>query len=373
LRAYSDVIRSIFEVIETSSFNICLDDQAPFGLTERWNQFLLSGTTNRWSDKSLQFVICANGASAILAEHSVIDGGTLEQLNGHLQRRLAEDVAATQLTNGHTRRAKHSLTSGHDHTYGIAQPNGLAKSESPPSFKRLQFEDVESFADEVDRVQKNFLQMTVPLAGEIGTYMFPSLSASLLRNRGYAPRAACQVAIQLAARIYFGEQVPSWETVSLRAFRRGRVDIIQTVLASMYAFCSTALQGQEDRSKLRSLFMAATQAHTNNVTRASRGLGFAGHMYALQEVVQEGETLPEIFSDPTYPRTRPAKLMTDCVDWNSGLVAEGGWVMSDPEHVWVHYEVLNDDLKLFVTAPVGCTEAFHRAFERAAAIALDFL
>jgi hypothetical protein len=202
--------------------------------------------------------------------------------------------------------------------------------------------------------------------------MFPSLSASLLRNRGYAPRAACQVAIQLAARIYFGEQVPSWETVSLRAFRRGRVDIIQTVLPSMYALFRCA--ARPGRSvKAAQPVMAATQAHTSNVTRASRGLGFAGHMYALQEVVQEGETVPEIFSDPTYPRTRPAKLMTDCVDWNSSPVAEGGWVMPDPEHVWVHYEVLNDDLKLFVKAPVGCTEAFHRAFERAAAIILDFL
>lgn len=385
----------VLEIIESSAFNICLDDDAPTGATERSNHFLLRGTTNGWSDKTLQFIVCANGASAILAEHTHIDGGILQQLNEHLYKRLTESTASTALTNGHGNTVEHVIsdsiatTNGHDGSNGYAATNGHELSNghaatnghgttsgdpkiAASSFHRLEFDSVPTLLNEARIIQRDFATMTAPLTSEIGIYAFPLLSATIFRDRGYAPRAACQVVIQLAARIYFGEQVPSWETVSLRAFHRGRVDIIQTVLPSMYKFCSAALQDSEPTldyySELRALFVAATQAHTVNVTRASRGLGFAGHFYALQEVLREDEDLPDIFADPTYQRTRPAKLMTDCADWTSGLMMDGGWVMPYPDHVWVHYEVMNEEAKLYVKAPVGCLTDFYQALERAAGI-----
>lgn len=315
----------------------------------------------------------------------------MQQLNEHLYRRLTENSGKLALTNGHGRSHEHKpLTSGamnqenglpnghavttkaaHGFLNGNSMTNGDPKIAGP-LFTRLQFENVPTLFTEAHLVQRNFLEMTTPLACEIGTYAFPSLSAAVFRGHGYAPRAACQVAIQLAALIYFGEKVPCWETVSLRGFHRGRVDIIQTVTPSMYNFCSAALQDPDfdfdQRGELRRLFAAATQAHTINVTRASRGLGFAGHFYALQEVLHEDEGLPDIFTDPTYQRTRPAKLMTDCTDWTAGFMLDGGWVMPHPDHVWVHYEVMNEEAKLFVKAPAGRLKDFSQSLQRAASI-----
>ena len=77
------------------------------------------------------------------------------------------------------------------------------------------------------------------------------------------------------------------------------------------------------------------------MTRISRGGGFASHLYALQEVIEEGEDLPLLFSDPTYANTRPRKIMTSSVPWQDSL-QEAGFVLPDPENLWIQYEVDND-------------------------------
>ncbi|KAF2464811.1 uncharacterized protein BDR25DRAFT_380712 [Lindgomyces ingoldianus] len=331
LRGASAANRDVLDTIEACAFAVCLDDDAPEGASERWRQFLLSSTTNRWSDKSLQFVICENGVSGIVAEHSIIDGGTLQQLNEHICKRLAENCSGTALTNSSL------LTNGHEFING----------HTPVAYRRLHFDLADKFIAEASRIQQRFKIITAPLACEVGNYRLRKMGAALFRGYGCAPRAGCQILIQLAARIYFGQQVPSWETVSMRSFRRGRVDIVQTVLPIVFRFCTAALKDRvNDQSlltEMRSLFLAAAQAHTVNVTRASRGFGFAGHLYALQEMRKGEEPALELFIDPTYQRTRPAKLMTDCTDWTNGLFQEGGWVMPDPEHVWIHYEVLDEE------------------------------
>lgn len=43
---------------------------------------------NRWSDKPLQFVVCANGVSAYVVKYSVIDASTLVKLAGPTKRAI---------------------------------------------------------------------------------------------------------------------------------------------------------------------------------------------------------------------------------------------------------------------------------------------
>ena len=124
----------------------------------------------------------------------------------------------------------------------------------------------------------------------------------------------------------------------MRSFHKGRVDIVQAVIPPVAAFCAAMCDSAVVASERRSLFHEAAKAYTNLVTRISRGRGFAHHLYALQEVCKDDEEIPQLFRDHIYAKTRPAKIMTDCVDWE-GAISEGAYAMSDPEHVWVHYEV----------------------------------
>ena len=101
----------------------------------------------------------------------------------------------------------------------------------------------------------------------------------------------------------------------MRTFQKGRVDIFQTVLPSVADFCAAMRDGDRSVSKpmLRRQFQEAYKNLTTTLTRVSRGWGFAAHLYALQEVVRRDEDTSLLFIDPTYSKTKPANLMTDCV------------------------------------------------------------
>ncbi|KAL9095179.1 MAG: hypothetical protein Q9165_002435 [Trypethelium subeluteriae] len=345
--------KAFLREIEACSFIVCLDDGSPSNSSDRWNQWLLSGASNRWSDKTTQIVVCENGVSGLVVEHSMIDGGTLEQLNEHICRRLAEYRAQSPLANGDGH-----LMNGHSHR--------------PAPFTELSFTLTSAIESHIERVQASYDAIVTPLACEVFNFTLSSFSEAFLRTYGVSPKAGAQLVIQLAARLYFGYSPPSWETVSMRPFHKGRVDIIQTALPEVVGFCQAALDAQIQPAEKRERLMNAAQAHTVNLVRASRGRGFAGHLYALQEVRMEGETEPCLFTDPVYSRTRPAKIMTDCTEWTNETFLEGGWVMPDPEHVWVHYEVGDGGCNFFIKTPktqaVVFTEKLKEAVNLVAAI-----
>ncbi|KAL9582994.1 MAG: hypothetical protein Q9212_002975 [Teloschistes hypoglaucus] len=56
--------------------------------------------------------------------------------------------------------------------------------------------------------------------------------------------------------------------------------------------------------------------------------------------------------DATYARTRPGKIMTDCTPFD-GAIMEGGFVMPDPDHIWIHYEVDDQSCRFSIKTPVG--------------------
>ena len=173
---------------------------------------------------------------------------------------------------------------------------------------------------------------------ELVYFFGTQFGSKYLRAKKCPPKTGYQLVIQLASLLYFGYQPPSWETISTRIFHKGRVDIIQVVLPAIAKFCASAQRDDMPVDIRRKLFYEAAKAHVNTATRISRGRGFAGHLYALQEVVQEEEEMPALFRDGTYSKTRPGKIMTDCTEGKSAL-QEGGFMMPDPEHVWVHYQV----------------------------------
>ena len=69
------------DIIESSSFIVCLDDARPVTLEERARQYWHGDGTNRWFDKPCQFIINENGTSGFLGEHSMMDGLPTLRLN----------------------------------------------------------------------------------------------------------------------------------------------------------------------------------------------------------------------------------------------------------------------------------------------------
>ena len=325
--------RRLLQIIEEAAFVVCLDESSPKNATERHSTYLYGHPGARWSDKSTQFVVCKNGTSAYICDHATLDGGTLLQLNQRLRRAIFEyQPESPRLTDKPIQVTKSSVS-----PLGSFLTNELIDGYVS---KTLQF-----FASNSKRV-------------ELLNHRQSILGSKFLRSHQYAPKSGYQLIIQLAALRYFGYQPPSWETVQMRSFRNGRAGMYQAVLPSVAGFCAamqeradlptpsqqststTRTRKENELSQKRSLFDSAAKQHASLLATVYRGHGFTHHLYALQEVVnlEQGETMPSLFTDPTYARTRPAKLMTDCAEWMENI-QEGGFAMPDPDFVLVHYEI----------------------------------
>jgi hypothetical protein len=304
---------AFIKIVEAASFIVCLDDASPTGSTECFNQYLLSTSSNRWSDKSLQLVVCSNGLAGTVVEHSMLDGGSVEQLHAALINSVEAPIQIQSAQQGEIKLR-------------------------PGAHNRLSVEINDEIAKDIRRIEQTHSAISASMPSEVKHYSLSQFGGVFLRSHGCAPKTGWQITIQLASYIYFGYLQPSWETVTLRSFHKGRVDIIQAVQPSVFSFCSAALDSVISNSKKRLLFEEAAREYTATIMKASRGKGFVGHLYALQEVCEKDEKLPTLFEKGgMYSKTRPGKLMTDSVQ--SSLNREAGWVMPDPEHVLVHYEV----------------------------------
>ena len=331
--------KDALETIEAAAFVICLDDSSPATPTERCNTLLLGDPRNRWSDKTLQFVVCANGVSGYLCEHSMLDAASLRQINDSITTAITESPVEPEVDRtilGHQR-----------------------------ILEEVTFHIDNVLVENIDRVYSHVINAFKPI--EFAHFKLPSMGNMFLRSRKMPSKSGIQTVVQLASLLYYGVQYPSWETLTMMLFRSGRLDWMQSVSPAMFKFCEAAFDENMTLKQRSKMLREAAGTHTSIMTRISRGRGFAAHLEALREIAQQEELLPEFFDDPTWEMMHvlsPRKLKTDA---SGNLKAhEAGFFMPDPESVFVHYEIDESECLFFVQSTEGRTDGFCQALEKAA-------
>lgn len=318
---------------------MCLDDEEPTDPGQRYTQFLLNGDrrpfSNRWLDKTLQFVVTANGLSAETYEHTKLDGLDARALHIHVLRDLY-----AQTTDGPAMKPlANSLCTIHRHTWNVS--SAIMK----------QIENV---------------SVRCKAYGPLDHQPFdaPILGVARLREARLAPNATAHLTVLLALYLVDGEIRAAWEKVSVGTFARGRVDFVQTVTPAARAFleaaASAALRttiGSKDLVQARSLLYEATAVHSRTIAAASRGRGAIGPLYALQGVaIERGLELPGLFHTRAWDHTRrggpgqdvklgfmrftPSGCEVDTHAGNGlGEWDEAGFLVSGDRGVYVHCNV----------------------------------
>lgn len=342
--------------IEAAAFVICLDDGAPNTPTERCNQFLLGDPSNRWSDKSLQFVVCENGVSGFICEHSMLDAASL--------RRLNEDVTNAILHHKPEVVPNGTYVNGDVRSPGVRPPD-LTVGSLGKLAEELTFVTNEAIEGHIDRVQMQFRTNHAP--AENIHFRLSIFGNHFLRSHKLSSKAACQLVIQLASLLHYGQQHPAWEVLTMMLFHKGRLDWMQVVSPAMFAFCKAMLDDSVSAIQRKVLLREAANTHASTMTRIRRGRGFAAHLEALREVLHDDEPLPAFFADPTWAMMHVTSTRKVKTDASEGLMTqEAGFLMPDPESVWVHYEVEDDSLVFSIQSTEGQTEKFCDALKKAA-------
>ncbi|KAK7184383.1 hypothetical protein DPSP01_013833 [Paraphaeosphaeria sporulosa] len=293
--------------IESSAFIVALDEAAPQTANERARQFHFGGerdAANRWHDKSLQFVVCSNGVSGMIGEHSMLDALTITEL-------LDAQVTAI-------------------HKYN---PRAASAGQSGVTPVHLTLKTSTALDTRISCIRKEF---AATIAGAGHEYLlFDGYGSSLLRAQKLSPKSVFQMVVQIASLATFGFLPPCWETVNQAHYHLGRVDIIQVVVPAVAAFVHAAQDESIPLSQRRALLVDATRAHVNLVNKASRNLGWERNLTALRALAEPNE-LPELYKDPVHDRVRPRLMQSHCFE--TGMM-EKGCISKHPDAIWSHYEV----------------------------------
>ncbi|RYP80178.1 hypothetical protein DL769_002591 [Monosporascus sp. CRB-8-3] len=235
-----------FHVLDSAMFVLCLDAGSPDTPEQIARQGYIGDGTNRWFDKVLQFYVSANGRSGLITEHGILDGTTAIRLLEWIANAMEAHPAGSIGRNG--------------------QPSG-GHSSSEMELKEVVLQTTPEIKDHVIALRKRYQQAT-----SRSTYVREQLDEFgtdfLLQSR-VPIKAVIDLTFQLAVRLFFGQNMSSWEPTSGALFHAGRADAMQRATPAVNAFCDAAAgvyQVQDDQSdrgtsaQLRALLLAAAKS-----------------------------------------------------------------------------------------------------------------
>ncbi|POR36628.1 Carnitine O-acetyltransferase, mitochondrial [Tolypocladium paradoxum] len=263
--------KAALEAIESAAFVVCLDDAAPVTLEERAHQYWHGDGANRWYDKPLQFIVCDNGASGFMGEHSMMDGTPTHRLNDYINDLIFGN--------------KIDLTDP-------AVRSGL------PDPELVQFDITPQVQAEIDRATVDFRD--VISQHQLAVQAYQGYGKGLIKKFKCSPDAYVQMIIQLAYFKMYGKNRPTYESAATRRFQLGRTETCRSVSDESVAWCASMADPARDDAARVDLFRKAINAHIEYITAASDGKGVDRHLFGLKKLLEPGEEIPDIYKDPAY-------------------------------------------------------------------------
>ena len=173
----------------------------------------------------------------------------------------------------------------------------------------------------------------------------------MIKSFKMSPDAFAQMAIQLAYYRKFGTQRATYEPFSMSAYRHGRTETVRVVSSESKVFvetmCNRSCSSIERLAALRS---AAAQ-HVKYIKSAAKGNVCDRHLWGLRKCIRPGESLPEIFKDPTYWRTCTWHISTS--NLSNDLFDGWGWGEVVPDGLGIAYSTNSEVLLFNVTSCRG--------------------
>ena len=137
--------------------------------------------------------------------------------------------------------------------------------------------------------------------------------------------------IQLAYKKFYGKNRPTYESAATRRFQQGRTETCRSVSEQSVAFCDAMENHEVAPEQCREFLKTAINSHVAYISDASDGKGVDRHLFGLKKCLQEGEQVPEIYTDPTYSYSSSWFISSSQLssEWFNGYgwsqVIDAGW------------------------------------------------
>lgn len=307
------------ETIHASSFIVCLDSNNPITIEEKSRNCWHGNGKNRFFDKPLEFFISANGNSGFLGEHSRMDATPTVQLNNYVlgeiakedPKALIEQVKAIDL---------------------VGKPEHLKWDITPVARKDIN-DAVEKFNKTIESHDEELFQ-------------YHGYGKNLIKQFKVSPDAYVQMMMQLAYYKYTGKIRPTYESAATRKFLKGRTETGRTVSNESKAFVEAWTDANSSTETKIDTFNKACKQHVSYLVEAADGKGVDRHFLGLKQMLEPGQPIPEIFTDPIFNYSQKWYISSSQVpseafqSWGWSQVIDDGFgcaylIMKD----WIHVHI----------------------------------
>lgn len=310
------------DVVETALFSVCLDDVVPAGVQEACDSLLHGDSANRWFDKSLSWIVFADGTAGLNIEHCNLDGTTVLNL---------VDAMAIQPVD--------------------------RRDPDPPVQQRPLVEPVEFVLDaELQRDVRTAGKEFAAYAGKTVTSVLSleNFGVQSIKQLGMSPDAFVQMAYQLAHQRSRGRVGATYESIATRHFAAGRTEAMRVVTPQVLTFVAAMTDENSDDATRRAAMRAAAEAHVERARQCRAGQAPEQHLWELQLLQQRrgadlGVTEPlALYETPGWLRMRADYLSTSSAP--SPNISHFGFGSTSARCIGVAYVLLADRFNVYLSA-----------------------
>ncbi|KAM0229998.1 hypothetical protein ACHAPO_009550 [Fusarium lateritium] len=337
-------------VLDSAMFVLCLDSGSPETPDEIARHGYIGDGVNRWFDKVLQYYVSANGRSGMLTEHGILDGTTVTRLLDWISNKMDAYTP---------------------------QPRSQSASTQPPQveLEEVVLQITPELEEHAVALREKYEQATSK-----STYVREQLNefgTDFLIQSRVPVKGVIDVTFHLAIRLFFGQNMLSWEPTSGTLFHRGRPDAMQRATPAVNAFCDAAAQTsrEKDSSQLRGLLLEATKSINTGMRMHLLGRGTQRLFEVLSYTWPGNEPKPAFLSDMVF-FGRPSPPIFAQTNSLEGKMTVDDFVhlMPDTDGFWSF--ISPDKHTLSVSLTGGSKErtaAFVKELHRAASIVQDIV
>lgn len=243
LAASSAANAEYLRAIESALFVLSLDDGSPETSEERARDGYVGDGANRWFDKTLQLFVSGNGRSGLIIEHGADDG-----INpARLSERIAKAID--------------------DYSDGDAAPHGLVNGDGPTDsnihLEEVVLETTSEDKTHIELLRGRFLENT-----SRGSYAVENLTEfgiDFLLQANMPVKQIVDLTFQLGVHLLVGRNLPTWESVSVAHFHKGRTEVIQRAPPAVAAFCAAAAESSTASGSSNPELIALLQTATKQM------------------------------------------------------------------------------------------------------------
>ncbi|WP_280260902.1 choline/carnitine O-acyltransferase [Nocardia abscessus] len=321
------------DAIETALFAICLEDFAPRDELHACDQLLHGDSANRWFDKSVSFIVFADGQAGINVEHCGLDGTTiLSFVDALLETPVPE----------------HAARSG-------AQAQGL------PAVEPIEFVLDAAQRSDIAAAGAAFADYAAQNATQ--TVSFPDFGTTRAKQLGISPDAFAQLSYQLAHRRSKGLTGATYESIATRQYRNGRTEAMRVVTPEMIAFVDSMQDPDAGAEAKLAAARTAAAAHVERAKQCQAGDAPEQHLWELQWIQRRrGAELSVTDPIPLYDSPGWTIMRDDYLSTSSAPsvnIRYFGFGSTSSRCIGIAYVLLPDRWNLYLATPKPVADQMH--------------